>query len=176
MSENGLKFSTSKTVCIHFHQQYGFFSDLYILLGKTQFRGPIFDTKLIFLNHVQYLKSSCQKALDILRVVGHTDWGADFIVLLQLRRALVRSKLDYGCIVYGSARRSVLTIGSDPPTGLAYRVGAYSYISCPKSLRGGTRTVTGFSSFETVFKLCSQTQFFAGKSSLQSCFRKRQII
>ena len=25
VSENGFKFSTSKTVCIHFHQQYGFF-------------------------------------------------------------------------------------------------------------------------------------------------------
>ena len=47
-------------------------------------------------------------ALDILRVVVHTDWGADRIVLLRLYRSLVRSKLDYGCIVYGSARWSVL--------------------------------------------------------------------
>ena len=42
------------------------------------------------------------------RVVGHTVWGADRIVLLRLYRALVRSKLDYGSIVYGSARRLVL--------------------------------------------------------------------
>ena len=39
--------------------------------------------------------------------MGHTDWGADRIVLLRLYRSLVRSKLDYGCIVYGSARRSI---------------------------------------------------------------------
>ena len=58
--------------------------------------------------NIQYLKTSCQKALDILRVVGHTDWGADRIVLLRLYCSLVRSKLDYGCIVYGSARRSIL--------------------------------------------------------------------
>ncbi len=116
VSENGFKFSTSKTVCIHFHQQYVFFPDPNILLGKTpikvvkeaKFLGLIFDTKLTFKNHIQYLKTSCQKALDILRVVGHTDWGADRIVLLRLYRSLVRSKLDYGCIVYGSARRSVL--------------------------------------------------------------------
>ena len=56
---------------------------------------------------MQHLKSSCQKAVDILRVVGHTDWGADRIVLLHLYRALVRSKWDYGPIVYRSARRSV---------------------------------------------------------------------
>ena len=33
--QNGIRFSTSKTVCIHFHQQYGFFPDPDILLGKT---------------------------------------------------------------------------------------------------------------------------------------------
>ena len=58
---------------------------------------------------MQYLKSSCQKALDILRVVGHTDWGANCIILLCLYRVLViHSKLDYGSIVCGSARWSVL--------------------------------------------------------------------
>jgi len=40
--------------------------------------------------------------------VGHTDWGADRIVLLRLYRSLVHSKLDYGGIVYGLARRSIL--------------------------------------------------------------------
>ena len=116
VSENGFKFSTSKTVCIHFHQQYVFFPDTNILLGKTpikvvkeaKFLGLIFDTKLTLKNHIQYLKTSCQKALDIFRVVGHTDWVADRIVLLRLYRSLVRSKLDYGCIVYRSARRSIL--------------------------------------------------------------------
>ena len=105
-------------VCIHFRQQYGFFPNPNILLGKTttpievvkeaKFLRLILDTKLTFKNHVQHLKSSCQKALHILRVVGHTDWGADRIVLLHLYRALVRSKLDYECVVYGSARQSVL--------------------------------------------------------------------
>ena len=120
VTENGFKFSTSKTVCIHFHQQYFlnfiFSPDPNILLGKTpikvvreeKFLSVILDTKLTFKNHIQYLKTSCQKALDILRVVGHTDWGADRIVLLRLYRSLVRSKLDYGCIVYGSARRSIM--------------------------------------------------------------------
>ena len=36
------------------------------------------------------------------------DWGADRGVLLRLYRSLVRSKLDYGAIVYGSARPSYL--------------------------------------------------------------------
>jgi hypothetical protein len=39
---------------------------------------------------------------------SHTDWGADSTTLLRLYHCLVRSKLDYGCIVYGSARDSHL--------------------------------------------------------------------
>ena len=35
VSENGFKFFTPKLVCIHFHQQYGFFPEPNILLGKT---------------------------------------------------------------------------------------------------------------------------------------------
>ena len=48
----------------------------------------------------------CLKALDVLKVLAATEWGADSTVLLQLYRALVRSKLDYGSIVYVSARNS----------------------------------------------------------------------
>ena len=46
--------------------------------------------------------------MNLLRVVAHTDWGADRKVLLHLYRTIVRSKLDYGSIVYGSARESYL--------------------------------------------------------------------
>ena len=48
------------------------------------------------------------KALNIFKVIGNTEWGADRKVMLRLYRSLVRSKLDYGCIVYGSARKSYL--------------------------------------------------------------------
>ena len=41
-------------------------------------------------------------------ILSHTNWGADRNVLLQLYRSLIRSKLDYGSIVYGSARKSYL--------------------------------------------------------------------
>ena len=34
----------------------------------------MFDQTL-YKSHVDYLKTNCLKALDILKVVGHTDWG-----------------------------------------------------------------------------------------------------
>jgi hypothetical protein len=46
--------------------------------------------------------------MNLLKVVSHTDWGGDTDTLLTLYRSLVRSKLDYGCIVYSSARKSYI--------------------------------------------------------------------
>ena len=74
--------------------------------GETRFLGPLFDSKLIFLPHIKMFKGKSLKALNILKYVSSTDWGADRTVLLNLYRSLIRSKLDYGCIVYGSARPS----------------------------------------------------------------------
>ena len=48
--------------------------------------------------------------MNYLKIVCHRDWGADSETLLKLYRALIRSKLDYGLIVYGSAHKSYLQI------------------------------------------------------------------
>ena len=73
------------------------------VVTEAKFLGVIFDRTLFYSNHVKYHKTNFLKALDILKVVGHTDWGTDQKTLLCLYRALVTSKLDYGCIVYGAA-------------------------------------------------------------------------
>ena len=46
------------------------------------------------------------KALNLLRVLANTSWGADQSTLLHVHLyiALIRSKLDHECIVHGSAR------------------------------------------------------------------------
>ena len=132
--ENGFTFSPTKTQCIHFHNQRTRLDNPKINLGDTQipmvkeakFLGIIFDQKLTFKSHIQYLKTACQKALNILRVVAHTDWGADKKTLLLLYRALVRSKLNYGCVVCGSAGESLLKM-LDPihHQGLRLCLGAF---------------------------------------------------
>jgi len=68
---------------------------LITVVEQTKFLGVIFDNKLTFLPHIRYLKEKCMKALNLLRVVAHTSWGADQHTLLHLYRSLVRSKLDY---------------------------------------------------------------------------------
>ena len=132
--ENGFKFSKSKTVCMHFCQKRKHHDDPDLTLDgnkipvvqQTKFLGLIFDSKLSFIPHIKYLKDKCSKALNILRVLSHTDWGADREMLLRLYRSLVRSKLDYGSIVYGSARKSYLQM-LDPihNQGLRLALGAF---------------------------------------------------
>ena len=115
-TSNGFKFSKSKTQCIHFCQLRKQHDDLVLhlygspipVVEESEFLGILFDRKLSFIPHIKYLKAKCLKALNLLIVLSHTSWGADRTTLLKLYRSLVRSKLDYGCIIYGSARKSYL--------------------------------------------------------------------
>ena len=131
--ENGFKFSKTKTQCMHFCQLRRLHNDPVLKLDGVEipvvdqykFLGVIFDRKLSFIPHIKYLKAKCHKALQLLRVVAHTDWGADKSTLLKLYRSLVRSKLDYGCFIYGSARKSYLRcLDSIHHLGLRLALGA----------------------------------------------------
>ena len=78
------------------------------LVKEVRFLGIIFDPKLSFIPHINMLKNKCKNILNLLKVVSHHDWGADRLTLLTLYRSLLRSKLDYGCIVYGAIRKFYL--------------------------------------------------------------------
>ena len=132
--KNGFKFSKSKTQCVHFCQLRKIHDDpeLYLygslipVVDDFKFLGLIFDRKLSFIPHIKYLKAKCLKALNLLKVLSHSNWGADRTVLLQLYRSLIRSKLDYGSIVYGSARKSYLMmLDTVHHQGLRLALGAF---------------------------------------------------
>ena len=103
-------------MCVHFCQlqKQHLDPELYLngtqipIIGEAKFLGLLFDFKLSFIPHITSLKSRCTKSLDLIKVLSNTTWAADRKVLLRLYRALIRSKLDYGCIVYGSARLSYI--------------------------------------------------------------------
>ena len=107
-NDNGFRFSKTKTLYVHICQKRGLHLDpqLFLVVEETKFLGVIFDRKLSFIPHLKYVKRKALNALSILKVIGNTEWGADRKVMLRLYRTLIRSKLDYGCIVYGSARKT----------------------------------------------------------------------
>ena len=133
-TSNGFKFSKSKIQCVHFCQLRKQHDDSVLhlyrssipVVEESKFLGILFDRKLSFIHHIEYLKATCLKALNLLKVLCHTSWGADRTTLLKLYRSLVRSKLDYGCIIYGSARKSYLQM-LDPihNQGLRLALGAF---------------------------------------------------
>ena len=133
-TDNGFRFSKTKTLCMHICQKRGLQLDPQHFLDKspipvgeeTKFLGVMFNRRLSFIPHLKYVKNKALKALNIINVIGNTEWGADRKVMLRLYRSLIRSKLDYGCIVYGSARKSSLQM-LDPihNQGLRLCLGAF---------------------------------------------------
>ena len=134
-NENGFRFSTAKTVCVHFCRKRKLHLDPELFLSGTKipvvsqvkFLGLTFDNKLNFKPHIFQLKQKCKKALNLLKVVSHFDWGGDRKVMLQLYKSLILSKLDYGCFVYGSAPRSYIDmLNPIQNEGLRLCLGAYA--------------------------------------------------
>ena len=115
-TENGLKFSKEKTKCIHFCNQRELHLDPVLKIDHTEipivehykYLGIILDRKLSFTPHIKSLRTKCNKTIQLLRTIAHTNWGGNKETLLKLYRLLIRSRLDYVCFIYGAARKTYL--------------------------------------------------------------------
>lgn len=114
--ENGFNFSPEKTVCVPFSRSRGMAPDPVLKMNghdiatksEHKFLGLLLDKKLSFSSHIKNLKVKCTKSLNLLKVLAHRSWGADRNTLYRVYISCIRSRLDYGCFVYGSARPSML--------------------------------------------------------------------
>ena len=140
---HGFKFSSSKTVVVHFCRIRGLHPDPDLSIkgqripcvDETKFLGLIFDRRLTWVSHLKMLKTKCMKALDIFKVLAHTSWGADRETLLRLHKSLILSKLLYGCEVYSSATPSRLKIlDSVHHAGIRLATGAFKTSPIPSLL------------------------------------------
>ncbi|GFU91512.1 putative RNA-directed DNA polymerase from transposon X-element [Trichonephila clavipes] len=113
---NGHSISASKSCCVHFCRKRGLDPDPAICIRETQipvvpevrFLGVIFDHRLTFLPRILHLRKKCEKSLNLLKVLSNISWGADRTSLLRVYQSIVLSRIDYGSVVYGSARDSRL--------------------------------------------------------------------
>ncbi|GFW93638.1 putative RNA-directed DNA polymerase from transposon X-element [Trichonephila clavipes] len=126
---NGHSISASKSCCVHFCRKRGIHPDPEIRIRDVQlpvvpgvrFLGVIFDRRLTFLPHILHLRKRCEKSLNLLKVLSNTSWGADRTSLLRVYQAVILSRIDYGCVVYGSACHSTLK-KLDPVHHMALRI------------------------------------------------------
>ena len=137
--ETGFRFSTSKTEYMFFYRNLGVPLDINLRLnGKPlkqvtskKFLGLIFDRMLNWEAHVDYLKGRCIRTMNILYMIARGNRETNSEVLLRIYRALVRSKLDYGCQVYGTAPPSMLE-RLDPVLHKGLRICLGAYRTSPK--------------------------------------------
>ena len=66
------------------------------------------DPKLSWNVHINKTKAKCIKDMNLLKTVSSEEWEADTEVLMRIYRAVIRPKINYGCLVYGAANPTKL--------------------------------------------------------------------
>lgn len=114
-NQSGLKFSPSKTVSICFNRSH-MTPKLNLTLNQKAIEnvesmkllGLTFDNKLSWKKHIETLKDNCTKRLSIIKSLSSSSWGADHTTLLNTYKAIIKPKLDYGAVIYNSAKPAFL--------------------------------------------------------------------
>ena len=68
-----------------------------------KFLGLWFDERITWALHIQNIVDKCKNILNVMRCLVGSEWGADRTAMKTIYTGLIRSVIDYGCVVYGSA-------------------------------------------------------------------------
>ena len=98
---------TNKRLCSHLPLTLNNLPITYSTTAK--YLGMTFDSKLIWNHHINELIIRCKKDLKLLRIISCNKYSSDFITLKRLYTALIRPKLDYGCILLLNTAKTHLT-------------------------------------------------------------------
>lgn len=111
-NELKLNINSSKSSAMIFgdntHVNIVYNNELIPVVSEKKFLGVIFDVKLKFINHINYIIKNSMRGINILRSLAGTSWGSDPKILTTLYKSLVRSHFDYSCLAYLSASVTVL--------------------------------------------------------------------
>jgi ribonuclease HI len=109
--KNGFKISKEKTVAILFTKSSKKFNvnitlqnNSIKLVDSAKFLGVIFDKKLTWQPHIDYIVTKCKKRINLLRSTSGTNWGASTKALLTIYRTLIRPIIEYADISYDTAK------------------------------------------------------------------------
>ena len=116
--KNEFRFSLTKTKAMQFYSKSQPAYSIHISMKKhkipmtriAKLLGLHWDSKLSWRWHVTIVKTKCMRDLNLLRSLTAVTWGADSETLTKLYRAVIRPKIYYGSIVYGSASKTVLAV------------------------------------------------------------------
>ena len=72
-------------------------------VDKIKYLGLVFNYKLLWKEHIDQLLASTGPFINLLRMLSSTHWGGDPTILSMFYKSIIRSKLDYGSTIFGSA-------------------------------------------------------------------------
>lgn len=135
---HGFSFSGEKTVAMHFKRDRSMEQPPPLFLQGTlitvspiaKFLGMTWDCRLSWKPHLQVLKGSCLRRMNLIKHLSGKSWGSDRLTLLRLYRAILRTKIDYGCIIYQHARKQTLSL-LDPVHNAAIRICTGAFRTSP---------------------------------------------
>ncbi|XP_024086357.1 uncharacterized protein LOC112128432 [Cimex lectularius] len=112
----GFSFSAEKTRAVHFGRlrrehnppQLRMWNEALGYADRSRFLGMIFDEKLRWQPHIVNIEVQCKRVINLLRYLSNFMWGAEREELMTLFKTLLCQKFFYGCMAYGSARRTRL--------------------------------------------------------------------
>ena len=88
---------------------------------NIKYLGVIFDQKLNFMPHIEYIKNKNIQNLNILKILGNPNTGIKADLLIKISNAIIRSSLEYGSQIYSSASKTNLK-KINPPYNAAIRI------------------------------------------------------
>lgn len=112
----GLQLSAEKSKGVVFSRKYIQPNSQYIrtdfgsidFVKEFKFLGLVLDSRLTWESHVNTIIKKCESGINILRMIMGSWWGANPSIGLNIYRALIRSVIDYGSLIYGNASKAHL--------------------------------------------------------------------
>src|SRR6218665_2492792 len=111
-NKNGFKISINKTIGVLFTKKHRI-RNTSVKVGNerikieksAKFLGVVFDHKLSWKPHLEYIIAKCKSRMNLMRAVSSYHWGASKKALLLIYKSLIRSVIDYGDVVYSTANK-----------------------------------------------------------------------
>ena len=111
----GLDVSSQKTSYLHFNNDGILPGESEIVIADTnllsvesvKFLGIYYDYKLTFERHLRYVQEKANRALNIVKFLRGTWWGAHPSTLITFYKSFVRSTIDYGSFIYYPVQKSM---------------------------------------------------------------------
>ena len=75
---------------------------------KIKFLGLILDSKLLWKDHTQMVANKCIRLKNAFSIITKSTYASSIKILCTIYKSLVRSRIDYGLPIYGSACNSNL--------------------------------------------------------------------